>query len=456
MRVVLILCCLTLAFPFAFVPAAFADAGREARVTPVVRAVRAVAPAVVNITSERVVERSARSFGPLFGDEFFRRFFGADPRFRTPGNRTRRYTQESLGSGVIIDGQKDLVLTNAHVIAGATTITCRLKDGREYRAKLVGADPDFDVAVLKLQNAGELPQAAMADSSDLMIGETVLAIGNPFGYTHTVTTGVISALDRSLQTDSGAYTDLIQTDAAINPGNSGGPLCDIHGRIIGVNMAIKANAEGIGFAIPINKARRVVRELVDAGRVAPVWLGLSGQSVDQRTASYFDLDRPSGLLVTEVFDGAPAAASGIRPGDVLLAFKGADVHDKEHYLGMLRTVTAGETVALTVLGRDGKKTVRTVSEPFSAKRAAALAGDRWGFILAANPQGPGLKVAKVVPGAPAAQVGVRPGDAVLQIGGETLDDVSDFVRAVMRYRMHNTLLITVERGGRAYYARLVL
>ena len=260
-------------------------AGREVRVTPVVTAVQAVAPAVVNITSARTVERRG-GMGPFFDDEFFHPFGNQGPQ---------RQTQESLGSGVIIDGAKGLVLTNAHVIAGGTSIKARLLDGRVLDASLVGSDPDFDVAILRLAGGERLPQAAMGDSNDIMIGETAIAIGNPFGYTNTVTTGVVSAVGRSLKHEGGAYADLIQTDAAINPGNSGGPLVNLAGEVIGINMAIQAGAEGIGFAIPINKARRVVAQLVDGGQVIPAWLGLSGQDVDGRTARYFGLDRPRGM-----------------------------------------------------------------------------------------------------------------------------------------------------------------
>ena len=247
---------------------AVAASNRAARTTPVVTAVAAVAPAVVNITSARTVERR-RSLGPFFDDDMFRQFFGPGG-----GPEPQRQTQESLGSGVIIDGKAGLVLTNAHVIAGGTSIKARLQDGRVLDAALVGADPDFDVAVLRLSGGGNLPQAAMGDSSDIMIGETVIAIGNPFGYAHTVTTGVVSAVGRSLKHEGGAYADLIQTDAAINPGNSGGPLVNLAGEVIGIDMAIQAGAEGIGFAIPINKARRVVEQIVGGGVVTPAWLGL--------------------------------------------------------------------------------------------------------------------------------------------------------------------------------------
>jgi len=430
----------------AWTPAARA-AGREARLTPVVTSVRAVAPAVVNITSARTVDRR-RNAGPFFEDELFRQFLG--PNGRGP----ERQTQESLGSGVIIDGAKGLVLTNAHVIAGGTSIKARLLDGRVLDAALVGSDPDFDVAVLRLADGGDkLPQAAMGDSDDIMIGETAIAIGNPFGYTNTVTTGVVSAVGRSLKHEGGAYADLIQTDTAINPGNSGGPLVNLAGEVVGINMAIQAEAEGIGFAIPINKARRVVAQLVGGGRVTPAWLGLTGQDVDARTARYFGLDRPRGMLVTEAAPGSPAARAGVRPGDLLLAVGGTELDDKDQYLGALRTSTVGETLALLVR-RDGRDE-RFSAEPaaFTDRDAARVAGERWGIAVEFDR---GVKVGAVTPGSPAARLGLRPGDALVQIGGEKLGSEADFTRAVYINRMHRTILVMIERGGRGYYARMGL
>jgi S1-C subfamily serine protease len=420
-----------------------AAANRAARMTPVVSAVAAVAPAVVNITSAKTVQRRA-AMGPFFDDEFFRQFMG-------PGGAPRQQTQESLGSGVIIDGKAGLVLTNAHVIAGGTSIKARLQDGRVLDASLVGADADFDVAVLRLAGGGNLPQAAMGDSSDIMIGETVIALGNPFGYAHTVTTGVVSAVGRSLKHEGGAYADLIQTDAAINPGNSGGPLVNLAGEVIGIDMAIQAGAEGIGFAIPINKARRVVAQLVEGGRVTPAWLGLSGQDVDARAARYFGLPRPKGMLVTEVAPGSPAEKAGLKPGDLVLAIGGTELDDKDQYRGALATSTVGETLPLLV--RRGEQELRLSAAPtaFGEREAVALAGARWGVGVGF---GRGVAVSSVRPGSPAARLGLAPGDVLVQIGGEKLGNQADFTRAVYVNRLNRTILVMIERGGRGYYARM--
>ena len=220
------LLCLLLTPVGLFTPrAAFALDASSPRMTPVVKAVSQVAPAVVNITSTLIERRPATPF-----DAFF-------------GMPNQPYRSESVGSGVIIDGGEGLVLTNAHVVNGATSISVRLLDGRSFSADVVGAEPDFDIAVLRLDGAKNLPAVRMAESTDLMPGETVIAIGNPFGFSHTVTTGVISALDRTIQAEDGMFTDLIQTDAAINPGNSGGPLLNILGELIGINTAIDARGE---------------------------------------------------------------------------------------------------------------------------------------------------------------------------------------------------------------------
>ncbi|HBE94754.1 MAG TPA: hypothetical protein DDW80_04835, partial [Desulfovibrio sp.] len=264
----------------------------DLRRTPVVRAVQAVGPAVVNITSSRLVQSVPTPFGGQFSGPLFERFL-RDFGLEVPAQKA-----QSLGSGVLIDGRRGFVLTNAHVIEGASEIAVRLQDGRELAAKVRGADPDLDLAVLQVDPAGGLPQAEMGDSSTLFIGETVIAIGNPYGYTNTVTTGVVSAVGRSVGTDEEILTDLIQTDAAINPGNSGGPLLNLLGQVIGINTAIQADAQGIGFAIPVNKAKRVLDELINVGHVTPVWLGLFGQDLDQPTAGYLGLKSPRGVLVT--------------------------------------------------------------------------------------------------------------------------------------------------------------
>lgn len=414
------------------------------RVTPVVRAVRKVAPAVVNITTQRVVERNVQPFGGLFQDELLREFMG----FGGP----RRQVQQSLGSGVIIDSAKQLVLTNAHVIEGATAVRVLLQDGRSFDTDLVGSDPDFDLAVLRLKEADNLPEAPMGDSGDIMPGETVIAIGNPFGFGHTVTTGVVSALNRSIRTEQGVFTDFIQTDAAINPGNSGGPLINIEGELIGINTAIYERAEGIGFAIPISKARRAVAELLDTGSVSPVWIGISGQNLDQRTASWLGMKTPQGILVTEVYARTPAQAAGVRPGDVFVALNGVEVEDKDHYLQLLRNHTQGELIRLEML-RDGKPARLNLRvEALAPDMAKSLAEQRWGFTVEADRTG--LMVRTVRAGGPAAQLGLQQGDIIVKIGGLHMESFGNYLYAFTRHRMDSTLLMLVARQGRGYYVRM--
>jgi S1-C subfamily serine protease len=311
----------------------------------------------------------------------------------------------------------------------------RLLDGRQFDGELVGSDPDFDLAVLHLKDARDLPQVAMGDSSDMMIGETVIAIGNPFGFGNTVTTGVVSAMGRTIETKQGTFTDFIQTDAAINPGNSGGPLMNLAGELVGINTAIYAEAEGIGFAIPIDKAKRVVEELVSLGRVQAVWLGLEGQDVDERIAGYLGLAENRGMVVTQVHEPAVGRA-GIRPGDVIMAVGSVEVEDRGHYLRVLRNFTLGQEVRLDVAGQGGRRTVSVKLQPFTDEKALDMADRRWGMTVEAQ------------------QLGLKAGDVLVKVAGNPQASVADFARAFKRYRMANTVMLLVARDGRGYHVRL--
>lgn len=405
------------------------------RMTPVVKAVSQVAPAVVNITSTLIERRPATPF-----DAFF-------------GLPNQPYRSESVGSGVIIDGARGLVLTNAHVVNGATSIAVRLLDGRTFSADVVGAEPDFDIAVLRLEGAKDLPAVRMADSTDLMPGETVIAIGNPFGFSHTVTTGVISALDRTIQAEDGLFTDLVQTDAAINPGNSGGPLLNILGELIGVNTAIDARGEGIGFAIPIHKARRVVEEILGKGHVTPSWLALIGQDVDPRAARVLRLPSPEGLLITEVLDG-PAARAGLKPGDVIRGLDGHPVSDRDVYVSLLRNHQPGDDLDLEYY-RDGKARVATLSPAvFDDKTADTLAQRRWGTTVGEGRGG--VTVEAVRPGSPAERLGLAKGDRIAGVGGRAVNTRADYLDAFRRAYLNQQVLLRVVRDKRMYQVRMSL
>ncbi|BCS88664.1 trypsin-like peptidase domain-containing protein [Pseudodesulfovibrio sediminis] len=416
------------------------------RRTPVVEAVEMVSPSVVNITVTKKVQGGGRTpFGDPFFDQFFKEFYNNRPR-----------ESQNLGSGVIIDGRKALVLTNAHVVASGGVITVRLKDGRDFRAELVGSDTDFDLAVLKLDKASNLPEVNMGDSSDIYIGETVIAIGNPFGFSNTVTTGVVSALNRPMKTNQGAYGSFIQTDAAINPGNSGGPLLNINGELIGINTAIDARAEGIGFAIPINKAKFVVRELLDTGHVSPIWLGLFGQDIDQAAARYFSLKNLKGMLISEVYPDTPAERAGLKAADIVLAINGQVVTNKDEYLTKLFNVTQSESLTLNIL-REGKQKRYALKPQVLDKRMALdLVRARWGFELADQKKGSGAKVTTIVPGSAAAKLGLQTGDVIHQIGNRRLNSGIDLLNAFLRNRLQKTVLMRVQRGRNLYNVRLTL
>src|SRR5438046_488932 len=299
-------------------PAVAAARGAESdpeRRSLVVQAVEKASPAVVNVSTEQIVERHASPF-PFPQDPFFEEFFRdfVDPR-------PRRFKTTSLGSGVIVaaDGT---IMTNVHVIERASRVRVTLNDQREFDATLVGADADADIAVLRVKAGGDLPHIPFGTSADLMIGETVIAIGNPFGLSHTVTTGVVSAVGRSLRDEERTYTDFIQTDASINPGNSGGPLLDIKGELVGINTAIYGKAQGIGFAIPVDRARRVMKDLVSYGEVRHAWVGLVVQNLTPDLAQHFGVRR--GVVVAQVEPTSPAEAAGIARGDAVTKVDGPE------------------------------------------------------------------------------------------------------------------------------------
>ncbi|MDR1857088.1 MAG: trypsin-like peptidase domain-containing protein [Desulfovibrio sp.] len=412
------------------------------RLTPVVQAVQRVAPAVVNITS---TNRMEQRLSPL--EQFLHNFGHGFPGHLPPFAQRKR---ASLGSGIIVNGPKGLVLTNAHVIAGGDEIMVHLMDKREFPATLIGADPDFDIAVLQIKGAANLPSIEPGDASDLMPGETVIAIGNPFGFNHTVTTGVISALGRTIRSQSGVFTDLIQTDAAINPGNSGGPLLTIDGRLVGINTAIDARAEGIGFAIPINKALRVMDGLVGHGRMSPLWLGLAVEDVDQHAAMAMGLKEPNGIYVTAVYRGTPADKAGILPGDVILRINDTVLADKRDYVNVLRNQTGSERLQLHMVRDGAQMTVGVVPQPFSDAHAATLMERLWG--LAVTERNRRLTVTSVDSEGPAAFL--RPGDIITGVGNQRVNTLEDFLRAFRVERLSRQVPLRVIRGRKEYHALL--
>jgi Do/DeqQ family serine protease len=310
-----------------------------------------VRPSVVNVGTiqrSRMRRPSAPQPGtddPFFQD-FFKQFFGPD----APGQRPE-FRQPSLGSGVIID-KRGLVLTNFHVIKGADEITVRLSDKREYRGKVLGVDPKTDLAVLRFEPDHELRVAALGDSDALRVGEWAIAIGNPFGLDQTVTVGVISATGRS-DVGVATYENFIQTDASINPGNSGGPLINLKGQVVGINTAIVAAGQGIGFAIPINMVKRVVDQLVEKGKVVRGWLGVALQPLSPELAQTLGVTG-GGALVASTIPGSPAAAAGLQQGDVIVAYDKAPIEDYRQLQRLVADTPVGKTVTLQVLRKKQK------------------------------------------------------------------------------------------------------
>jgi len=422
----------------------------------VVKAVEDVSAAVVNISSEYEVSGQLSPFTRFDMDTFFRDFF--ERHFET------RRKLSSRGSGVIIDGERGFILTNEHVVEKSGTITVVLKDGREFKPEIIGADPESDLAVLQIQSDKTLPAIPMGDSGDIMIGETVIAIGNPFGFSNSVTTGVISAINRSVRTKNRVYHDFLQTDASINPGNSGGPLLNINGELIGVNTAIYAKAEGIGFAIPINTAKKIVSDLIAYGQVIHAWLGLTVQNIDQRLAGYLNLPSDKGIVVKDLAPGSPAAGAGIREGDVILAIGDQAIQSVSDYEYAMRGRSKGETIKVK-LRRNNRETTLAVKAAIFPKRLAMdlayrLIGvkvvdigekNRFQHPIQADA---GVIISEVDPNSELAGIGVRPGDVILKINDAGLKSLSDFKDAVIKYRWKDSLVLLLQRGGRGYYITL--
>ena len=400
------------------------------RRTPIVAVVEKVAPSVVNVAAESIVREADPFFGPIF---------------------SRRRRAQSLGSGLIVEARaaRGIVVTNAHVIEGASKIVVTTLDGRELDAEVLGSDRDADLAVLKVDGRG-LPAVALGGSSDLMIGETVVAIGNPFGLSHSVTSGVLSARGRTVPSESGErlFTDFLQTDASINPGNSGGPLVNLAGDVIGINTAIISGANGIGFAIPADRARRVVGDLLRFGELQPLWTGLQLITVDPELARRYDLAVDRGVLVRKVFPDSPASAAGLAEDDIIVAVGGQPVTAREDLTTALYSVEAGSPLTLTVRRDQAQRTVEL--RPERPPRGLGLSVLQRAIGLQVSVARGALVVGRVTAGSAAAERGLRPGDVVLGANGQELTDPEALGREVLRGLDRGGLLLVVQRGPYAY------
>jgi serine protease Do len=401
----------------------------EARRTPVVRVAHAIMPAVVNIQTESVIRQ--RQFDVFFG-----------------APRQRSYKTQSVGSGFVWapDG---IIVTNAHVIVGASTITVLFHDGTETEATVIGVDPDSDLAVLRVE-ARDLPAAPIGTSSDLQIGEPVIAIGNPFGLSGTVTTGVLSATGRSVPSREQArtFTDFIQTDASINPGNSGGPLVNIEGKVIGINTAIYADAQNIGFAIPVDRAKKIVEDLRQYGEVHRVWVGLGTATLTPEEARRVGMPPMRGALVTRVFGDSPADKAGIRPGDVIVAVDGAPVESREAFSTLTATATAGKRISVRVRRDDESLDVRLVPVDPPADLGLVLLRDISG--LSVRDAAGVVLVSDVEQGSRAADVGLRGGDTIVGVNGVRVESVKALNQEVTRGADRSSIVLSVARGRYVY------
>ncbi len=408
-----------------------------------------VTPAVVNIATEGKVQVR---LNPFFSDPFFRRFFNV------PDQPVERKTQ-SLGSGVIVDAKRGLVLTNYHVIANALQITVTLSDGRQLEAELIGTDPQTDVAVVKI-SAEDIVDIKTGDSDELRVGDFVVAIGEPFGLGQTVTSGIVSALSRSgLGIEE--YENFIQTDAAINPGNSGGALVNLRGELVGINTAIFSSSGGnigIGFAIPINLAMQITEQLLEYGKVQRGFLGVSAQDLTPVLAEAFGLEQNKGAVITSVDEGSPAGKAGLQPGDILLKINGRKVRNAGDVRNSFGLLTIGEHVVFDILRAGKNKKISTivvaakeeVSSPVAInKRLEGVTVNELSEEHQYYGKIEGVHVVDVERGSPAWRSGLRQGDVITSVNRQPVKDVPIFLKLVNG--KDEPLLFRILRGNAAAF-----
>ncbi len=421
-----------------------------------------VSPAVVNIRTVKTIKGGGRVFrhfrGPFDKDdpmrEFFDKFFGPE--------RQRDFKQRSLGSGFIID-REGYIVTNNHVVEGADQIKAILRNEKEYDAEVVGRDPNTDIALIKIKSANNFPIAELGDSDTVKVGEWVVAIGNPFGLSHTVTAGIVSAKGRVI--GSGPYDNFIQTDASINPGNSGGPLLNIRGEVVGINTAIVAAGQGIGFAIPINLARGILEQLKAKGEVTRGWLGVAIQDLSKELAEYYGFKNGEGVLVTEVFSGDPADQAGIKPRDIIVEVNGKKVETTRDLTTLIAGLNVGEVANITVF-RDRKpmalqvKIAKREEDKISARRFKEQKEDELGIrVEAITPEiasrfnlseKEGVIVSGVKPDSKGAEAGLMVRDIIKEVNHTDVKSVEDYSEAVAKVNEGETIQMFVKRANAGF------
>ena len=418
-----------------------------------------IKPAVVNINTVFKIGGGAgpgrTPFEEFFGDEFFKRFFGDSPE---------RIPQRSLGSGVIVD-PSGIALTNAHVVEKATDIEVVTLDGSKHRAKIIGLDKKTDLAVLKLDDGkATFKYARLGDSEKMQVGDWVIAVGSPFGLQSTVTAGIISAKAR--QIGQGPFDDFLQTDAAINPGNSGGPLVNMQGEVIGINTAIVAGGSGIGFAIPINMAKKIYTELVAKGKVTRGWLGVSIQPLTPELAKSFGAKDTKGVLISDIVPDSPASKSGLKSGDVLLEFNGKKMEAPGDLQRAVGLSSPNQDAKVKVLRDQSEKTLEIKIGEAPEERAEAKGnGTRGRSLLGLDvrpvtpeiarqlnlPSPEGVVIARVEDGSAAAEAGVQRGDVIREINRQRVRTMGDFERLTKDAKDGDRLTVLLQRGQTSLY-----
>jgi serine protease Do len=432
---------------------------------PIVKIVKECSPAVVNIDTETMVTRRPH---PFASDPFFREFFG-----REFDSYRRMVPMKGKGSGFIVDGREGYIMTNNHVVEGADKITATLLDGRTFDAELVGRDPTFDLAVIRIK-ADNLPSLKLGDSDAAEVGEWVVAIGNPHGFENTVTAGIISAKNRTLQASDVNFQGFMQTDAAINPGNSGGPLIDTKGEVVGINTAIVPYAQGIGFAVPVNMAKQIMSDLIEHGEVKRGWMGVVLQNVTPGFAETYDLPVESGAVISDVMPGSPSEAAGLARGDVITSIDGREMKKSQDVVLYIRSRLEGDDVSIDVYRDSKKQTIKVTLGPIpgaddSDRPSRRRGGDggesgrsestRVGAtVRAITPElkkdydldtDRGLVVIEVEAGSIADGMGIREGDVIVEVNRRAISGISDWDRALRGDA--RTIVMFVRREGQTLF-----
>ncbi|WP_319525876.1 DegQ family serine endoprotease [uncultured Desulfosarcina sp.] len=424
----------------------------------------AVKPGVVNIRTVKTIKGGSPVFRHFFGSPFggnrnpFEEFFGPNQ-----GDGTQRdFKQRSLGSGFIIDDE-GYIVTNNHVIEDADQIKVILADDREFDAELVGRDAKTDLALIRVEGAKDIKPLAFGDSEKLKVGTWVVAIGSPFGLEQTVTAGIVSAKGRII--GSGPYDDFIQTDASINPGNSGGPLLNMDGKVVGINTAIIASGQGIGFAIPVNLAKGIIEQLKDKGEVTRGWLGVGIQDLTPELAEYYNLKTKEGVLVTQVFEGDPADKAGIQVNDIILTVDGQRVSTGRELSSMIANTPVGHKTKIELIRDNKAKTVTvTLAKRDDDEKVVASRGRDSGELgievtdmdseiarrFGIDGKESGVLVTDVKDDSPAREADVRPGDVIKEINRNVVKDSREFARLMKKYGEKEDIQFLVKRRNAGY------